>query len=410
MRTVLTLGRLSLVSLVSLGLMGCGPEPECDEGSPDEDCVLEEEPDAVPEDYPTYQAIKDELGALATEEHAELVNLSERTSVGPTEEGRSLWALRIGAAPDEGLPVQIVIAGLHPREVVPPVVALALAGQLLTSPDQTLQDWTTWVVSMANPDGYVHVLEVDNLWRKNRAHFDGGTGVDLNRNFPFGWDSECGGEREVSHRRYRGPEAASEAETRTLMALIEAERPARLLDLHSYGRTTKYGYSCHTHPLDDHLAESAAQVSDDMGFDGANDRPSAEGEMFEWTYAELGGEALLLELMDQFQPPWEETEAELNAMVEGLLTVLSRPVAVSGFVRDTQTGLPLAANISVDGVSPENGERMGSGGEQGRFDLDLPDGRWEIDFQLDGYNPEVRSIDVEGGESTSLIVELDPAS
>jgi len=40
-----------------------------------------------------------------------------------------------------------------------------------------------------NPDGLAYTWSTDNMWRKNRNRNPGGSyGVDLNRNYPIGWD------------------------------------------------------------------------------------------------------------------------------------------------------------------------------------------------------------------------------
>jgi len=371
-------------------------------------CSPEPTPEPPGGDYPTLPELEAQRGELAGADLVDLVDLSQETASGRTEEGRAVWALRIGPEPHPDVPAQLVVAGMHPRELVPPVVALALARALADPGDPITSTWATWIVVMANPDGYVHVLDQDPLWRKNRAVFEEGVGVDLNRNFPFGWDSDCGGDTDVDSRKYRGPDPASEPEVQALMGLIEAERPARVVDLHSFGRKTKYGYSCWTHPLDDHLATLAARLSEDLGFDGVVERPSAEGELFEWAYATSGGESLLVELMDEFQPPWEAVEAELEDLVGGLLVGLSEPLPVSGFTWDVQTGLPLSATLEVVGLEPDHGEQMVSGGEHGRFDLTLPDGEWELVASADGYESASTWITVEAGRGMPVELGLEP--
>jgi protein MpaA len=70
-----------------------------------------------------------------------------------------------------------------------------------------------WLVPVANPDGLARHT------RKN-AH-----GVDLNRNFPSHWAALDG-------RYESGPRAASEPETRALMAFFSDIRPRRVVSFH----------------------------------------------------------------------------------------------------------------------------------------------------------------------------------
>ena len=78
-----------------------------------------------------------------------------------------------------------------------------------------MEDYQTYVVWIQNPDGYNHVFEEDNMWRKNKhLNHDGTYGVDLNRNYPFGWSFSCAGSTTTTSQTYKGPQASSEPETR----------------------------------------------------------------------------------------------------------------------------------------------------------------------------------------------------
>ncbi len=73
------------------------------------------------------------------------------------------------------------------------------------------------VVPVVNPDGY------EVRCRRNAAS------VDINRNFPTdNWQPAP-----KRRRFYPGTEPASEPETRAVIALIEALRPARIVTIHS---------------------------------------------------------------------------------------------------------------------------------------------------------------------------------
>jgi protein MpaA len=70
-----------------------------------------------------------------------------------------------------------------------------------------------WLVPVANPDG---------LARGTRRN---GHGVDLNRNYPYRW-ADLDGHYES------GPQAASEPETRALMAFFDDVHPRRVVSFH----------------------------------------------------------------------------------------------------------------------------------------------------------------------------------
>lgn len=105
---------------------------------------------------------------------------------------------------------------MHGDEPKGVAVAQRLIEELCANPP----DHAVIVVPIVNPDGY------DARRRCNAA------GVDINRNFPTG-DWIRGGRRS---RHYPGPKPASEPETRTIMEIVEAVDPARIITIHSIDR------------------------------------------------------------------------------------------------------------------------------------------------------------------------------
>src|SRR4029079_11361838 len=106
-----------------------------------------------------------------------------------------------------------------------------------------------WIAPVWNPDGYNQVFTADNMWRKNRRVFSTGVGVDLNRNFPPGYSASCSGSTNVASETYKGPSAFPEAETQTMQLWSRAERFAKVIDYHSYGREVLYGFVCLSYPF-----------------------------------------------------------------------------------------------------------------------------------------------------------------
>ncbi|HHB7295849.1 TPA: M14 family metallopeptidase [Klebsiella pneumoniae] len=66
---------------------------------------------------------------------------------------------------------------------------------------------------------------VNNAVRKNS------NGVDLNRNFPYGWST--GGSTDPASENYRGPSAASETETQTYMSFLDNYDSIATLEVHN---------------------------------------------------------------------------------------------------------------------------------------------------------------------------------
>jgi hypothetical protein len=100
-----------------------------------------------------------------------------------------------------------------------------------------LETLDLWLVPCMNPDGREYVMNVDNLWRKNRRDNPGTEcdGVDLNRNFDVLWgvtqgQTSCAQCSEV----YCGPKAFSEPETRNIRSVLDTRRVDCFVDVHSY--------------------------------------------------------------------------------------------------------------------------------------------------------------------------------
>ncbi len=134
---------------------------------------------------------------------------------GRSAQGRALRAFVL----DSGLPragrVTLIFGGFHGNERSTPGVVERLHRFLLQTP-------TVWInqrvvlVPEANPDGVA-------LGTRDNAR-----GVDINRNFPAGWEAAA-----RAARYSPGPRAASEPETQAIIALIARFRPAKIVSLHS---------------------------------------------------------------------------------------------------------------------------------------------------------------------------------
>ena len=132
-------------------------------------------------EFRDYRAIEQHLQELA-EQYPQRASLH---GIGTSLDGRTLWALRVGGAHDDDLPM-LINGTQHAREWIAAMTATCVADRLVTEYDsdpaiRTLVDSTeVWLVPVVNPDGYQYSWGQDRYWRKNRS---GGHGVDLNRNF-----------------------------------------------------------------------------------------------------------------------------------------------------------------------------------------------------------------------------------
>ena len=316
---------------------------------------------AVPIGYPDLAEILAEMNDAEANYPSicKVVDLTQTYDMPTTFEGRHMFAVKISdnVAENEDEPAYLVVCEHHARELVTPVIGL-YAIQQFTSQygvDPTItalvDEYEIWIAPIWNPDGYEHVFNVENLWRKNRRVFTEGIGVDQNRNYPFGWDSVCGGSTIVTSLTYRGPEAASEAETQTMIAWSKDRRFAKVLDFHSYGQEILYSYACLPHPFTNFWGEEALGISIASDYGDSVRLPTAEGEHFEWQLAMMGAHAFLAETHWMFQPLYFSAVNEAIRVFPGLLWQLQRPIPLSGSVTDAFTGEPIAATITYLNIS-----------------------------------------------------------
>ncbi len=125
----------------------------------------------------------------------------------------------------------VVFASIHAREYTPAELTTRFAEWLVngygTDPEATwlMDNHVFHLILQANPDGRKKA-ETGLSWRKNVNNTNGScsansVGTDLNRNFPFHWNTVAGGSSpNACADTYRGPVAQSEPETQNLMRFV----------------------------------------------------------------------------------------------------------------------------------------------------------------------------------------------
>ncbi len=375
---------------------------------------IQAEMDALPPGYADLAGLIAEMNARAAAYPAicTVVDLTATYGTPATVGGRHLYAAKVSdnVNLDEDEPAILIVGNFHAREVVTPVIALYALQQFTTQygGDPTItslvDNYEIWIAPTFNPDGYDYVYNTDNMWRKNRRVFTGGVGVDLNRNFPIGWNgsTSCTGDTSPSSETYKGPSAASEAETQTMIAWSQDRRFARVIDYHSYGREVVRGYLCLTHPFSAYLTTEAAALATASGYAGANRAPSADGEHYEWQLAYMGAAANLIETATDFQPSFAAAQAEAATVWPGILWAMQRPVPLWGYVIDAATAAPVTnASITLVGAGFANGEVFPSG-RFGRYQAFIPPGTYQLSVTAPGYEPTTINNVVVSSGSTRL--------
>jgi hypothetical protein len=373
---------------------------------------------AVPSAYPNLAQVVARLYAAQSDFPAicRVVDLTATYGTPPTFEGRHLFALKISdhVADDEDEPAFLLVGAHHAREIVTPVVALYMVEQLTQQygMDPTItalvDAYEIWVAPVWNPDGYEYVFNTDNFWRKNRRVFwpGAGVGVDLNRNYPFGWDAVCGGDTTATSETYRGPAAASEAETQTMIAFGRDRHFAKVADLHSAAREVRYANGCLFHPFLSFLSSEAADLAALAGY-----QPSLScctGGDIQFHMATYGAHAFLWETHSSFQPTYASAREEAARVLPSVMALLDRPIPLSGHIVDILTGKPVAATLTYPGTIFTNGETNGSDERWGRYHAFLPEGIYALQFAAEGYLSQSCMIELVPNECRILDVPMIP--
>jgi hypothetical protein len=372
---------------------------------------------AVPSHYPDLGRIIAEMNSAEVDfpSICKVVELTETYGLPATFEGRHIFAVKISdnVDEDEDEPACLMVCEHHAREIVAPVIALyaieRFTTQYGTDPRITalVDEHEIWIAPVWNPDGYAYVFNVNNLWRKNRRVFEAGTGVDLNRNYPFAWDSPCSGSVNVASGTYRGPVPGSEAETQTMIAFAEDRHFAKVADFHSYGREVRYGYGCLSYPFDSFLVAEAENLA--AGVPGyATSRSCCTAGDIHFQMASRGTYAFLWETHTRFQPSYASARAEAALVFPGCASFIERPIPLSGCVTDACASRPVVASIEYVGINFENGETNYSDERFGRYHAFLPEGKYTIEFSAVGYLTQSHVVDVDARSAAFLDVALIP--
>ncbi|MCC6680646.1 MAG: hypothetical protein IT445_07060 [Phycisphaeraceae bacterium] len=175
-----------------------------------------------PQVWWTAERIATEAAAL----HKDFPDLVDVEVIGKTHEERNLLGITAG----RGSKRLALIGALHAGESGPELI-LHIIRQLLSKHPELFDDVSIVAIACVNQDRRQAQAEgVAPYLRTNPK------GIDLNRNYPADWEIPSylygGDSSKPGGSTYRGPEAASEPETKAVIAFLEAHRPMVLLSYH----------------------------------------------------------------------------------------------------------------------------------------------------------------------------------
>lgn len=200
--------------------------------------------------------------------------------LGETIEGRQIPILRITNQSNRSrefyTPGIFFVGAHHAREHLSTEVPVRLARHLVenyssNSRIRSLIDTRDiYITPVLNVDGKLHDIKGRRykMWRKNRRDNGGSYGVDLNRNYGYGWGTG-GSSSRPSSDVYMGQEPFSEPETQAVKSFIEANDNIRiLLSYHTFSELILYPWG----GSDDQVGGEDQEIFETMA-----------GKMAEWT-------------------------------------------------------------------------------------------------------------------------------
>ena len=188
--------------------------------------------------YRTVEETHTSMAQLASSKPS----LATVTNIGPTwlkwrnQGGYDMRVLRLTNSATNGIrpnkPAMVLLSSIHAREYTPAELNMRFGEWLVngygTDAEATwlLDNYVFYLIPQGNPDGRKKA-ETGLSWRKNVNNSNGGScstnrvGVDLNRNFPFRWNTVSGGSSgNPCDDTYRGPTAGSEQESKNIIGLV----------------------------------------------------------------------------------------------------------------------------------------------------------------------------------------------
>ncbi|MBI3189739.1 MAG: zinc carboxypeptidase, partial [Ignavibacteriales bacterium] len=200
--------------------------------------------------YYTYNEVKQQLDSMKIL-YPNFITVRE--SIGTSNEGRALWAVKISDNPNQtemSEPEVLYTALHHAREPEGMMTVLYYMWWLLENYNTNstaaylVNHRQLWFIPVVNPDGYVYNQTTNpgggGGWRKNRRNNGNGTfGVDPNRNYgpEYMWNSSNNGSStNPGSDTYRGTAPFSEPENLAIKNFMEHHTIKTALNYHTFGK------------------------------------------------------------------------------------------------------------------------------------------------------------------------------
>ncbi|MCB1178959.1 MAG: peptidase M14 [Leptospiraceae bacterium] len=357
--------------------------------------------------YKDYKLNEMYLKGVA-EEFPELVSYF---TLGKTHGGRDIPAIRISVNNlDESKASILFNCAHHANELVGTEHCYDIIYTLLNESEKftkVLENVNVWVVPIVNPDGsYLFWYKSTIMGRKNGFLFPEqnpdyyGRGVDLNRNYPFKWNSghPTASSAKREHPFYRGVSPGSEPETQAMMGLVENERFVMSMSFHTFATRVLFPYTIEdtTNPqpdfakeLTERIVKYAVSYSPTRKYEAVKNIYPVDGTDQDYFYFKYGTLALLTEsshknipyenvhfILDGFRPSWKKF---LSEYINGYKLILN--------IIDEEDN-PVTAKVSIEEYVYSEGEEFTNNPLSGYFHRLFPD---DSEYTLKIIAPEYKT-------------------
>lgn len=229
-----------------------------------------------------YQEMLDELDDMVSQ-YPNLITVKSPISTFQTWEGRPIYHVKISDNPStsEASETKVLYTAIHhAREPMSMSQTIFYMWYLLENyaTNEEIQylvnNTEMYFVPCINPDGYIHNQSQDpsgfGMHRKNKNPSVGTSnpGVDLNRNYSYGWNT-TGVSPDPNNDTYPGSNAFSEPESQAIKWLVENVGFTSAFNAHTYGNTLLYPVGTTTAEFADHhdyFADLAGHMCSQNGY------------------------------------------------------------------------------------------------------------------------------------------------
>ena len=365
--------------------------------------------------YPTYSAYLDLMTGFAND----YPDLCQIILIGYTVQGRQLLFVKLSANVniEEDEPEIMYSSSMHGDETTGYILMLHLIDYLLSNygidPQATniLDNSEVWINPLANPDGTYHGGNntVNGAIRYNANY------VDLNRNFPDFQDGPH-------------PDGYSwQPETEAMMAFFDLHSFTISANFHGGVEVVNYPFDTvpRLHPDNDWYVSISREYADsahanspsgymtfrDNGITNGYAWYEVNGGRQDYLNYWKGDREVTIELSNTKLLPAGQLLNHWNYNRAALLTFIEQAFyGIRGIVTDAQTGLPVAATISVGGHDADSSE-VYTDPDVGDYHRMIAPGTYSLRFTAPGYVAQaVTGITVTSRNITRADVQLQPLS